>query len=104
MANEKKILHLTLNKKWFDLIKDGIKNEEYREFKDYWHKRLKFSPLNTKPFDIIEFTNGYNKKSPKLIFEMKGISIGYGLPEWGANERQLYYVILLGNELERINC
>jgi len=30
-----KTLNLTLKKKWFDLIKQGIKNEEYREIKAY---------------------------------------------------------------------
>lgn len=35
-----KILHLTLKKKWFDMILSGEKKEEYREFKAYWIKRL----------------------------------------------------------------
>ena len=33
-------LHLTLKKKWFDLILSGEKKEEYREIKDYWCKRF----------------------------------------------------------------
>lgn len=35
-----KPLQLTLNKKWFDLIKSGEKKEEYREIKGYWARRL----------------------------------------------------------------
>src|SRR6478609_2178429 len=35
-----KILHLTLKKKWFDMIASGEKKEEYRELKPYWAKRL----------------------------------------------------------------
>lgn len=35
-----KILYLTLKKQWFDLISSGVKNEEYREIKPYWIKRL----------------------------------------------------------------
>lgn len=35
-----KILHLTLKKKWFDLIASGEKKEEYREIKDYWARRF----------------------------------------------------------------
>ena len=31
-------LHLTLNKKWFDMILSGEKTEEYREIKPYWTK------------------------------------------------------------------
>ena len=34
------ILRLTLKKHWFDLIKSGVKMEEYREIKDYWIRRL----------------------------------------------------------------
>jgi len=30
------ILHLTVKKKWFDLIASGDKKIEYREFKSYW--------------------------------------------------------------------
>lgn len=35
-----KILHLTLKKKWFDMIASGEKREEYREIKQYWVSRL----------------------------------------------------------------
>jgi len=37
---EKKLLHLTLKKEWFDLIKSGKKKQEFREFKPYWIKRF----------------------------------------------------------------
>ena len=33
-------LHLTLKKKFFDMIASGEKTEEYRSIKDYWVKRL----------------------------------------------------------------
>lgn len=35
-----KVLHLTLKKKWFDMIASGEKVEEYREIKPYWIDRL----------------------------------------------------------------
>lgn len=35
-----KTLTLPLKKKWFDLIKAGIKKEEYRETSCYWTSRL----------------------------------------------------------------
>ena len=35
-----KTLTLPLKKKWFDLIKSGIKKEEYREASCYWTSRL----------------------------------------------------------------
>lgn len=72
-----RILHLTLKKKWFDLIKSGEKKVEYREKKDYWTKRFfKSNGNELKPYDFIIFTNGYGKDKPKLKVEWKGISIG----------------------------
>jgi hypothetical protein len=35
-----KVLHLTLKKKWFDMIASGEKKEEYREIKAFWSTRL----------------------------------------------------------------
>jgi len=37
---KKKVLKLTLEKTWYDLILLGVKQEEYREIKEYWLKRL----------------------------------------------------------------
>lgn len=37
---KKKVLKLTLKKTWYDLILLGVKQEEYREIKEYWLKRL----------------------------------------------------------------
>ena len=39
-----KILHLVLKSKWYDLIEQGIKLEEYREIKPYWCQRLQLCP------------------------------------------------------------
>lgn len=33
-------LFLPLKAKWYDMIESGIKTEDYREFKEYWFKRL----------------------------------------------------------------
>ena len=55
----KEILHLTLKRKWFDLIKSGDKKVEYREAKPYWIKRL-----YGRRFDEIYFRNGYSPDSP----------------------------------------
>lgn len=35
-----KTLTLSLKRKWFELIRDGVKLEEYRELSEYWIKRL----------------------------------------------------------------
>ena len=87
------ILHLTLKKKWFDMILSGEKKEEYREIKPYWNKRLKFASF---PNTII-FKNGYSKSAPTIIVEMSGLSIGKAKPEWSDNWQGDVFVIKLGN-------
>ena len=70
---KKKILHLTLKKKPFDLIASGKKKEEYREAKTYWINRL--LRKDKKMFDEIYFKNGYKKDSPFMRVECKGIDL-----------------------------
>ena len=115
-------LKLTLNKEWFDLIKRGIKTEEYRERKKYQVDRLcKKHPLSViaggdlsgrhdniqydiKKFDFVEFTNGYNKTSPQITLEVSDITIGTGNLLWGAVGDTQYFIIKLGREVGRQNC
>ena len=89
-----KILYLTLNKKWFDLIKSGEKTEEYREIKPYWEKR--FEGINS---GMLHFKNGYSKKAPHFIIELKGTEIREGKEEWGAEKGKKYFVLKLGKIL-----
>lgn len=86
-------LHLTLKKKWFDLIRSGIKTEEYREMKPYWDKRL----MGGKAFDTVTFRNGYSKNSPTFTVELKEILSGFGIVEWGAPEKDTVYILKLGS-------
>lgn len=92
-----KTLTLSLKKKWFDLIKSGIKKEEYRECTEYWMKRLDDEKNHSfKRFDKIVFTLGYPKKddmSRRLVFRNPGIHYRTGKPEWGAEPGKLYFVI-----------
>ena len=90
-----RILHLTLKKKWFDMIAGGEKREEYRELKPYWLKRL-----TGKTYDAIKFRNGYNKDSPAVTVELKEICSGLGIVEWGAPEREPVYILRLGRILD----
>jgi ASC-1-like (ASCH) protein len=95
-----KILHLTLKKKYFDLIASGEKKEEYREYTPYWFSRLYDSAVQTyKKFDIICFKNGYKKKSPTIFIECKGITSKSGelIDSDYVDENSYYFVIYLGN-------
>ena len=50
-------LFLPLKAKWYDMIESGIKTEEYREFKEYWFKRLvedgNFSTKEIRKFKVL---------------------------------------------------
>jgi len=113
-----KILHLTLNKKWFDMILSGEKKEEYRELKKYWSDRLLdkimcdvhsgflfniSDDFVAKKFDVIEFSNGYSPKSRKMTIEFEGLEIRGGNSYWGADDFSAYFVLKLGKILETKN-
>jgi len=90
-----KILHLTLKKKWFDMILSGKKDEEYRELKEYWATRLE-----GRNYDVVKFRNGYMKDSPKMTVEYKGFRRGFGSVNHGAPESNHVYIIMLGKVLD----
>ena len=111
-----KNLQLSLIRKWFEMTKEGIKTEDYREITPYWIKRLttdftykhdEDTPLNFeakfKNFTQNIMTLGYPKKGDTeriLKLQHKGIEIRTGNPEWGAEPDKLYFVILHGAILE----
>lgn len=53
------MLIFPLKKEWYEKIKNGEKNVEYREVKDYWSKRLK---------DIVQVLNLCGK--PECFFQL----------------------------------
>lgn len=108
-----KVLHLTLKKKWFDMIDSGDKKEEYREIKQYWMTRLlserKGIEADKYPWAIgfydgkfkeVEFRNGYSKVARRMRFAKCQISVNTGRPEWGAEPGKKYFVIKLGERVE----
>ena len=96
-------LHLNLTKKWFDLIKSGIKKEEYREIKKYWDNRFSTGKIKIKGqyYDskevVICFSNGMKTDGPRFYIECLGLEIKTGIKEWGAIEGIKYYTLKLGN-------
>ena len=115
-----KNLHLPLKTKWFEMTKQRIKHEDYREINEYWINRLleywngvkigndnatniidnlKCGTIVVKHFDINILTLGYPKLTDYeriLKLEHKGIEIRTGNPEWGAEPDKLYLVIKHG--------
>lgn len=90
----KKILHLNLKKKWFDLIANNKKKIEYREIKHYWTIRV--MELGTiKVFDEIYFKNGFarnGKEAPFMRVQWLGM-------ERATFEGKKCYAIILGEIL-----
>ena len=93
-------LHLTLTKKWFDMIASGVKKEEYREIKPYWTKRLQFTK---KKYSKILFRNGYGESVPSVLVEFKELRSGLGIVEWGAPEGREVFILVLGDILNPRN-
>lgn len=112
-----KTLNLILKKKWYDLIKQGIKLEEYRELNQYYRKRIIGNCKKCKDdncedcginllllrlrriisIDKVLLRNGYTKKT--MLFYVKELVIDKGKPEWGAEPDKLYFVIRLGKRI-----
>lgn len=108
MEKKQSVLRLTLKKEWFDMILSGEKKEEYRDIKDYWRARLEETPrypfeFNPKHFDLVEFTNGYGSDKPRIVVQCFGIELGESKPEWCGGVQDYFYVIHLGEILERHN-
>lgn len=92
------------------MILSGKKKEEYRDGSRYWIARLtcnleyidniesfNYIPPVFKEFDKIIFKNGYSKDAPSFEIECKGIEIGFGKKEWGAEQNKKYFILKLGN-------
>ena len=100
------ILHLTLNKEWFDLIACGKKIFEYREYKKHWISRL--IDNGTKNFDEVHFRNGYGSDKPFMRVKFIGMGILNGINIKPENSEPIdsnkkYFVIGLGEILETAN-
>jgi hypothetical protein len=58
----------------------------------------------SKDINTITFSNGYKKDRPQFEIELKSIKIDTGKTEWGAEENEKYFVLELGEILNRGNC
>jgi hypothetical protein len=69
-----KILHLTLNKQWFDLMIEGHKKQEFRDPSKWIESRLFNKDCSRKQYDYVKFTNGYGQKHAWFIAEFRGFT------------------------------
>ncbi len=110
---------------WFDMIRSGVKKEEYREIAGE-NSSFRNVPLitgvsaktaldvsldlgigegiladwlldqNWKPWKVLHLTNGYGHDKPQLWAHIESITIGRGKPEWGAPTDRDVFIIKLG--------
>jgi hypothetical protein len=101
------ILHLTVKKKWFDMILSGEKKEEYREMKPYWQTRLVrngyWHSQAVRNFAFIRFKNGYGKNARAMDVEfLGGEPADHGKAEWGGTGHpNRIFILKLGKILSR---
>lgn len=104
------MLTLPIKKKWYDMIIAGIKQEEYREIKDYYDSRLLtlFGAImvdgqllqgEAVPEEIrkaavqpVIFRNGYGRNCPQFLANCT-LTVKEGRPEWGAVPGVRYYTL-----------
>lgn len=59
---------------------------------------------NMEHFDTITLRNGYAKKSPVMVVELKSIEVGPGKPEWGAEAGERYIIFNLGKVVTNLTA
>lgn len=125
-------LHLILKDKWFQLFKEGVKTEEYREITPYWCNRL----LGSVPYGLDYWKIEIDKNIPikkynsfalnyllirrfglrefrfvtfhrgytneTITFLLKNIKIGYGNKNLGASD-ELCFIIQCGDLVSYID-
>lgn len=89
------ILHLHVKKKYFDQIKSGTKNNEYRRVTEYWNKRLVEAPA----YNLIVVYCGYPPKGDSsriLLFRYAGYyhANGFIHEEFGSKPVNVFVIPL----------
>ena len=92
------MLILPTKGKWFRMILDGVKTEEYREIKPYYTKRFQTIGLlddyglpKVNKAKVI-FRNGYSGNAPSFVANVS-LDIKTGRKEWGAETGKEYYAL-----------
>lgn len=118
-----KTLTLPLKAKWYEMIEQGIKTEEYREIKPYWITRLCssmcyecsrsfFEELYRDNLTQNEIEEGLSNPDISSFYGYDSVRFSYGYtkrnmtfrcegkPEWGAEPEKKYFVIKLGERIK----
>ena len=88
-------LYLTIKKEPFEMIKNGIKLEEYRDINEYYDKKF------SRPYKTVLLQNGYSPDSPRIEVEILSIVKKRAVPEWCGGYNGILYAIKLGKILTK---
>ena len=83
------MLTLPIKKKWFDMISEGRKKEEYRERSPFYKSR--FEAHIGEELQLL-LRNGYATTAPTLKATVL-VTVGEGNPAWGAVPGCEYFVL-----------
>lgn len=105
----KPTLNLTMRRKWFDMVAQGIKTEEYRDCENRQVKRAYLWAFNNRYWSesrpVAVFRNGYRMDSRALVVKIVGFDLRgreeVKHPEWGEPTDRTHFVIMLGDVLKR---
>lgn len=101
---EKRILHLTLHRRFFEEVARRRKVEEYRNITDYWKRRLLNDDGSVRVFDEVHFRNGYGRSKPSLRVEWKSMRVAAPIDTDFAVLMAECFAIELGRVLEFRFC
>ena len=102
------LLYLTLKRKWYDMIANGVKEEEYRDYKPFWTSRIDRWSGQINKHRVAAFSLGRRKPDMFFLCMSKGCEAEpvmlclsrYALhPEWG-EPRAPHYTIPLDERVE----
>lgn len=85
------LLHLSVTNEWYDMIVNGEKDEEYRQYKPYWFRII------NKYYSHVLIRRGYTKEF--VIYPIIKTYVGKGKPEWGAPDKQCIIIKLNKNNV-----
>lgn len=97
---EERVLTLPLKKKWFEMVKNGIKKEVYREITDYYRNKFGWLANSYHRYSKVVFSTYTSKGDADRTIEFKNPRIrqDFGKPQWGAEKGELYFVITWDKE------
>jgi hypothetical protein len=98
-------IYLIHKEKWYDMVDAGIKMEDYRDMagsyaKMFTNGKIKANGKWHNAADVnVVFAHGYQKNRRTMKFRVRGLRVGIGKEEWGADQTKNQYILEIGERL-----